>query len=130
VIVPYFHVWFATKGRRKLLQEGDVLDAVRELIPAIAEAKSISLLEFEAVIDHVHMLIALDDKAALPRTMMLLKGISSRRVLERLPEVRLDAHTNSLWQAGYGSKIVSPDALASTRKYIRTQWDRLETYEA
>ena len=128
--MPYFHVWFATKGRRKLLQDGDVLDVVRKLIPSIAEEKSITLLEFEAVIDHVHLLIELGDKAALPRTMMLLKGISSKRVLERLPEIRLDAHTNNLWQAGYGSKIVSQAALASTREYIRTQWDRLESYEA
>jgi putative transposase len=106
-----------------------VLDAVRELIPKIAEEKSITLLEFEAVIDHVHLLIELEDEASLPRTMMLLKGVSSRRVLERLPEIRLDAHTNSLWQSGYGSKIVSAASLATTRKYIRTQWDRLESYE-
>ena len=127
--MPYFHVWFATKGRRKMLQEGDILDAVRELIPQIAEQKSIALLEIEAVIDHVHLLLELSDKAALPQAMMLLKGISSRRILERYPEIRLDAHTNNLWQAGYGSKIVHPTALGGTRRYIRTQWDRLESYE-
>jgi REP element-mobilizing transposase RayT len=53
--MPYFHVWFATKGRKRLLQEGDVLDAVRELLPAIAAENSIRLLEFEAVVDHVHL---------------------------------------------------------------------------
>ena len=61
--------------------------------------------------------------------MMLLKGVSARRLFERFPELRLDAHTNSFWQAGYGSKLISPGAVPSTRDYIRTQWDRLEKYE-
>ena len=60
---------------------------------------------------------------------MMLKGVSSRRVFERFPELRLDAHTNSLWQAGYGSKIIPPSAVATLRKYIKTQWDRLDGYE-
>ena len=126
--MPYFHVWFATKGRKRLLQEGDILHAVREVLPAIATENSILLLEYEAVVDHVHLLLELEDKSALPRAMMMLKGVSSRRVFEQFPELRLDAHTNSLWQAGYGSKIVSPPDLPRIRKYIRTQWDRLEGY--
>jgi putative transposase len=127
--MPFFHVWFATKGRKWLLQEGDILDSVRDLLPAIAMENSIRLLEFEAAVDHVHLLLNLTDKSELPRTMMLLKGVSSRRVFQRFPELRLDAHTGSLWQAGYGSKIVSPSALSKAREYIRSQWDRLEAYE-
>lgn len=93
--MPYFHVWFATRRRNWLLQ-GDVLDAVRMLLPEIAVEHSISLLESEAVIDHVHLLLEIEDKAQLPQTMMLLKGVSSRRIFQQFPELRIDAHTNSL----------------------------------
>jgi putative transposase len=127
--VPYFHIWFATKGRRRLLQEGDILDAVRELLPEIAAKNSIGLVELEATIDHVHLLLKLDDESELPRTMMLLKGTSSRRVFQRFPELRLDAHTSNLWQTGYGSKIIPSHNLPATKRYIRTQWERLESFQ-
>ena len=126
--MPYFHVWFATK-RRKWLLQGDVLDAVRELLPEIAAEKRIKLVEFEAVVDHVHVLLVLDDSGELPNAMMNLKGISARRIFERFPELKLDAGTQSLWQAGYGSKLVNPGSVTRLRRYIRTQWDRLEKYE-
>ncbi len=124
----HFHVWFGTK-RRKWLLEGDVLDATRELLRTIASDKSIKLVECEAIVDHVHLLLDLSDKSGLPRTMMLLKGVSARRLFERFPEIKIDAQTESFWQAGYGSKIVAPGAISATTHYIRTQWDRLDGYD-
>jgi len=126
--VPYFHVWFATKYRKWLLQ-GDVLDEARRLLSEIASEKRIELLECEAIVDHVHLVLSLSDKAQLPNAMMNLKGVSARRLFERFPELKLDAHTNNFWQIGYGSKIVSPNALSTTKRYIRTQWGRLEKYD-
>ena len=126
--MPYFHVWFATKYRKWLL-EGEVLDATRDLLRQIAAEKGIKLLEAEAIVDHVHLLLELADKSSLSNAMMLLKGVSARRIFERFPDIHLDAHTNSFWQAGYGSKLVSSDAVSVTQEYIKTQWDRLEAYE-
>ena len=126
--MPYFHVWFATKGRKWLLQD-EVLEAARELILQVAVEKQINLIEHEAIVDHVHLLLELPDKSTLTNAMMLLKGISSHRLLQRFPSIRLDAHTQSFWQAGDGSKLVPPNALLATRKYIQTQWERLETYD-
>ena len=126
--MPFFHVWFATKGRKWLLQ-GEILDAAREVIAQVAAEKQIKLIESEAIIDHVHLLLDLPDEAALPRTMMLLRGVSARRLLERFPSIRLDAHTESFWQAGYGSKLVPSSAVSTVQNYIQTQWDRLESYD-
>jgi REP element-mobilizing transposase RayT len=61
--------------------------------------------------------------------MMNLKGVSARRLFERFPELKMDAHTNNFWQAGYGSKIIPLSAIGSLGNYIRTQWDRLEKYD-
>ena len=126
--MPFFQVWFATKGRKWLLQ-GEILDATREILRQIAVEKRLKLIELEAIVDHVHLLLDLTDKADLPNAMMLLKGVPALRLLERFPSIRLDAHTESFWQAGYGSKLVPPRALSATQKYIRTQWDRLEGYD-
>ena len=101
----------------------------RGIIPAIAKEKGIELLEFEAIVDQVHLLLDVPEKATLPRTMMFLKGVSARRLFERFPELKLDAHTESFWQAGYGAKVVARSALPATAAYIQTQWDRLENYD-
>jgi len=127
-VVPYYHVWFGTK-RRKWLLKGDILAAAKEIVGQIADEKGIRLIESEAIVDHMHLLLVLSAKAELPTTTMLLKGISARRLFEHFPELKLDAHTNSFWQTGYGSKLVPGSALSITRDYIRTQWDRLEDYD-
>jgi REP element-mobilizing transposase RayT len=61
--------------------------------------------------------------------MNFLKGTSARRLFEQFPELKLDAHISSFWQAGYGSKIVPESALNAVATYIRTQWDRLESFD-
>jgi putative transposase len=126
--VPYYHVWFGTK-RRKWLLQGDVLEAATEIVRQIAMEKGIHLSESAAIVDHLHLLLDLTTKSELPVTMMLIKGVSARRIFEQFPELKLDAHTNSFWQVGHGAKLVPPAALDSTREYIRTQWDRLEGYD-
>jgi len=122
-----FHVWFSTKQRRWLLQ-GDIVDAAREEVARVAFEHKIKLLEYECIVDHVHLLLE-TTLNELPRTMNYLKGASARRLFQRFPDLKLDAHTHSFWQTGYAAKAVPQEALATTRNYIRTQWDRLEEFE-
>jgi len=123
-----YHVWFATKGRKWLLQ-GDVGEAARELIMTVAKEKSINLVQCEMMVDHVHLLIAVDDRTDLSKAMNLLKGATSRRLFQRFPDLKLDAGLNSFWQHRYAAKVVPEAAAASVGQYIRTQWERLDRYE-
>jgi putative transposase len=126
--LPHFHVWFATRGRRWLLQ-GEIAPAAASILHDVAKEKNIALLECEAIVDHVHLLLDCTDKAELSRAMHLLKGISSHRLFELYPSIKLDASTLHFWQKGYGSKIVPDALLPTTRKYIQSQWDRLESFD-
>lgn len=126
--MPIYHVWFSTK-RRKWLLQGEVAEAVKELIRAVADEKGVQLIESETMVDHVHLLIQAEDQVHLSKAMNLLKGTSSRRLFQRFPELKLDAGVNSLWQHRYASKVVPEPAAASVGQYIRTQWQRLEKYE-
>jgi putative transposase len=123
-----YHVWFSTKGRKWLLQ-GDVGEAAKELMVTVAGETGINLVECEMMVDHVHLLVAADDKAHLSRAMNLLKGATSRRLFQRFPDLKLDAGVNNFWQHRYAAKVVPKPAAASVGQYIRTQWDRLEKYE-
>jgi REP element-mobilizing transposase RayT len=72
----------------------------------------------------MHLLLNLRDDQKLPVVMHDLKGASSRAVHAAVPGLQLDMGTFSLWQKGYGSRIVSPVEVDAVRRYIRTQMDR------
>jgi putative transposase len=126
--MPFYHVWFATRRRLWLLQ-GDVGESAKVLMFEIAADKGIKLLEAEAIVDHVHLLLDCEDKGALSSAMMFLKGVSSRRLGQQFPSIYMDAGTTHLWQERFGSKIIPPERLTTARRYIQTQWDRLESYD-
>ena len=125
--MPKYHVWFATK-RRKWLLQGEVGDFAEDAIRRVAEQDGIALHECKTVIDHVHLLVELSSPQEFPRVIKALKGKSAHMVFQQVPELKLDAQTNNLWQRGYAWKAVEPGAEASVRRYIRTQMDRLEKY--
>jgi REP element-mobilizing transposase RayT len=70
--MPLLHVWFAATKRTWLLQ-GDVAEAARQIMIETAKEKSSQLLECEVIVDHVHLLLDLPQRAKLPRTMNDLK---------------------------------------------------------
>jgi putative transposase len=122
-----YHVWFSTK-RRKWLLQGDISVAVKEIMNEVALERRIGLRECEAIVDHVHLLLDVEDRPAL-KAMNFLKGTTAQRIFQRFPELKLDGGVNNLWQHRYAFKEI-PEAAASTvATYIRTQWDRLEDYE-
>ncbi len=122
-----YHVWFATKGRKRLLQ-GQIEGKVKQLFRIIAGDQGIELLVCETMFDHVHLLLRSNPKD-LPRVIFLLKGISARRVFQAFPELKLDAKTQNLWQARYGAKMIPEETLPSLKRYITTQKNRPEKYE-
>jgi putative transposase len=109
--------------------QGEVGEAARELILAVAEEKNIAVAECQTVVDHVHLLVAAHDRTHLAKVMNLLKGASSRRLLQRFPELKMDAGVNNLWQHRYAAKVAPEGALASIGQYIRSQMNRLDKYE-
>lgn len=121
-----YHVWFATKNRKWLL-EAEIDEKVKELIPQIAKEKHIAILACETMIDHVHLMLKLAP-GDLSRAMFLLKGISSRRIFQTFPELKLDAGIRVFWQARYAFKIVPANALESVKSYISTQKERPEKF--
>jgi putative transposase len=127
-VQPVYHVWFATRGRRWLL-EGEVEERIKALLAETAARHDIDLLAFETMIDHVHLLIRLKDNQSVSKCLNLLKGVSAGRIFQEMPDIKLDAHTDHFWQKRFGSKLVPPGAVPAVRRYIETQKERPEKYE-
>ena len=125
--MPLYHAWFATK-RRKWLLQGDVDDLVKEIIASVAMEKRIDLVECETAVDHVHVLLRAPDRRELSRAINYIKGLTSRRLFEQLPELKLDIGMNNFWQHRYGLKVVPEGGREAVAAYIRTQKERLDKY--
>src|SRR3990172_12908039 len=117
--MPRYHVWFATK-RRKWLLQGEIAEVTERAIREVARRDGIRLLECKTAVDHAHLMVEVDSREELPATMKALKGKSAHLVFQQVPELKLDAGTNHLWQRGYAWKPVDPGAEATVGRYIRT----------
>ena len=113
--MPLYHIWFATK-RRKWLLQGDVAELAERALWEVAKNDKIHLLECKTAIDHAHLLVEAASDDRLPMLMKALKGKSAHRVFQEVPELKLDAGTNHLWQRGYGWKQVPPGAEQNVRR--------------
>lgn len=78
--------------------------------------------------EHVHLLLR-SRPDGLSAAMHAIKGATSRRIFQSFPDIKLDVHTESFWQARYGFKTVPAEALNSTIRYLATQKERLGKYE-
>jgi putative transposase len=113
---------------KKWLLQGDIDDMVKNLIGSTCSQREIDLIECETAVDHVHVLLRAADRQALSRAMNFIKGTTSRRLFEQVPELKLDIAMNSFWQHRYGWKVVPDAAVGPVAHYIRTQKERLEKY--
>jgi putative transposase len=125
---PVYHVWFATKSRKRIL-EGVVEERIKALLAETAARHHITILALETMIDHVHVLIRLEDGQDLSKCLNLLKGASSRRIFQEMPDLKLDAQIDHFWQKRFGNKLAPPGAIRAVRRYIETQKDRPEKYD-
>ncbi len=123
-----YHVWFSTK-RRKWLLQGDIDDHAEQAIRATAKRDGVRLVECKAAADHVHLMLRLDTPEELPAVMKALKGKSAHVLFQQFPELKRDIGMRNIWQRGYGWKPVKPGAATSTRRYVRTQLERLDKFE-
>ena len=94
----------------------------------VAAERRIHLMELETMVDHVHLLVRSETAEDLSRNLKLLKGRSAYEVFKAFPELKLDAHVNSLWQDGFMSRVVPGEQVAIVRRYIQTQDERLDSY--
>jgi len=116
----YFHVWFQTKRRTRVLL-GDVDARIHELFAEIAKEKEYNLMAFETMIDHAHLLLEIADGKALSFAVKAFKGGSARRIFEAFPALRFQMCSNNFWAKRFAAKEIPRSNLPIVEQYIRDQ---------
>jgi REP element-mobilizing transposase RayT len=90
------------------------------LLRQVAAAAGIDMIKVEAAVDHLHLLLRLEDQHELSSVVHRLKGASSHLLFVKFPDLRWDM-AGALWQKGYGSRLIPPRELETVKTYTLTQ---------
>ena len=80
-----YHIVFAPKYRRKVFYQ-EKREAVGKILRRLCEWKGVRIVEAGVCPDHIHMLVEIPPKIAVPSFMGYLKGKSSTMLYEQFSE--------------------------------------------
>lgn len=109
----YAHIAWTTAARTELIDDR-IKTELRSVINEIAEKEGIEIIAFEAVSDHVHLIIRFKPNHQVSNFVKNIKGKSSRVI----PYI-LNKPVN--WNKGYSVTTLGPKALNSAIKYVKDQ---------
>ena len=114
-----YHVVFAPKYRRQAIF-GKYKVEIGKILREICARNSIEIIEANACLDHVHMLIRIPPKMSVSKFMGILKGKSSLMIFDRFANLKYKYGNRHFWCRGYYVDTVGRNKTAIT-KYIQNQ---------
>ena len=82
-----YHIVWSVKYRREVLQ-GLIEESLKDILLEIAVEKNFIIKELEIMPDHIHVFVSAKPKFSPTYLYKMLKGISSRRLFIKHPELK------------------------------------------
>ena len=115
------HLGFVTKYRHPVFTAIH-LDPMEAIMGAVGEDFGCELVECNGETEHVHLLVNSPPTVALSRLVNSLKGVSSRRLRQELPDLaRHYWRARRLWSGSYFAGSVGGARLNVLRAHIEQQ---------
>ena len=114
-----YHIVCAPKYRRQVIY-GKIKSDIGVIIRKLCEYKGVEILEANACIDHIHMLVSIPPKLSVSYFMGYLKGKSSLMIFDRHANLKYKYGNRQFWRKGYYVDTVGRNKEAIA-KYIREQ---------
>ena len=114
-----YHIVFAPKYRRKEIY-GQLKKDIGEILRKLCEQKSVEIIEAEACVDHIHMLVSIPPHISISQFMGYLKGKSSLMIFDRHANLKYKYGSRHFWCRGYYVDTVGRNKKVIA-EYIRNQ---------
>ena len=114
-----YHLVFAPKFRRKAIY-GELRADIGKILRKLCEEKNVEIIEAEACIDHVHMLVSMPPHLSVSQFMGFLKGKSTLMIFDRHANLRYKYGSRHFWCRGYYVDTVGKNKKV-IEEYIRNQ---------
>ena len=112
-------VVFAPKYRRQIIY-GKIKADVGEILRELSERKGVEILEAEACVDHIHMLVSIPPYLSVAQFMGFLKGKSSLMIFDRHANLKYKYGNRHFWARGYFVDTVGKNK-KKIQEYIKNQ---------
>ena len=114
-----YHIVFAPKCRRKEIY-GHLKRDIGEILRKLCEQKGVEIIEAEACVDHIHMLVSIPPHLSIAQFMGFLKGKSSLMIFDRHANLKYKYGSRHFWCRGYYVDTVGRNK-KMIAEYIRNQ---------
>jgi len=114
-----YHIVFTPKYRRKIIYNQIKKDIV-EILRDLCKWKGVDIIEGNAMIDHVHMVVSIPPKLSVSSFMGYLKGKSAMMIFDRHANLKYKFGNRHFWSRGYYVSTVGLNE-ATIAKYVREQ---------
>ncbi|MCA1795855.1 MAG: IS200/IS605 family transposase [Desulfobacteraceae bacterium] len=116
----HVHLVFVTKYRKKVL-DAKAIGILRESFTKVCIDFEAELVEMNGEHDHVHLLVHYPPKVAISTLVNSLKGVSSRVLRSRYPDVAKRYYKNVLWSPSYFAASCGGAPISIIRQYVEQQ---------
>lgn len=120
VFQMHVHLVFVTKYRKKVFTKQS-LEELEDIFLGVCQDFKADLVEFDGEEDHVHLLVNYQPKHSVSTLVNSLKGVSSRVLKSRLPELAKQYYNGKLWSPSYFAGSCGGASLDVIKKYIEEQ---------
>ena len=91
-----------------------------DILRKLCDQKGVEILEAEACLDHIHMLVSIPPSISVAQFMGYLKGKSSLMIYEKYPELKYKYRNREFWCRGYYVDTAGKNA-KKIQEYIQKQ---------
>jgi len=115
-----YHVVWITKYRKKVLK-GQVGLRLRELVRQVCAAHDVYIVSGNIQPEHVHLLVSVPPDLSVSKFMQLVKGRTSRKLLQEFEELNRQFWGRHLWARGYFAASTGNVTDEIIKQYIESQ---------
>ena len=112
-----YHIVFAPKYRRQVIYQKLKAD-IGEILRKICEQQGVEIIEANACLDHIHMLVSIQPKMCVSQFVGTLKGKSSLMIFDRHANLKYKYGSRHFWARGYYVDTVGRNKEA-IKEYIK-----------
>lgn len=120
VFALHVHLVFVTKNRRHVF-DGAAIEELRGIFTKVCADFGAELRACDGEDDHVHLLVEYPPTMAISPLVNSLKGVSSRLLRQRRPDIARRYWKGALWSPSYFAASCGGAPLSIVRQYVEQQ---------
>lgn len=115
-----YHIVWTTKYRKPILT-GKLAIRVRDLIREICVTNNVQIIRGHVSKDHIHLFISMPPQLSVSKIAQLLKGKTSRKVLQENPKLNKYFWGKHFWSRSYFATTSGAITDEMIMEYIKNQ---------